>query len=209
MPRIAYLIDDDVAVRRALALLFRSVRLDVQTFASAEEFLDLYRPHSPETRRCLVCDIRMPGMSGLELQDELRRRHITLPLILISGHADVPLAVRAMRAGALSVLEKPVDEQDLIDVIHEALNGAGDGAISSSSALEVQRGVLTERQRDVFDLLIRGLQTKDVARQLDLSPRTAECVEFFAVDAPDPQRTGSSLNFVSGRYVSNCLSVLT
>lgn len=176
MPRIAYLIDDDVAVRRALALLFRSVRLEVQTFASAEEFLDLYRPHAPDARRCLVCDVRMPGMSGLELQEELRRRHIVLPLILISGHADVPQAVRAMRAGALTVLEKPVNEQELIDVIHQALNGNGasDGAALASNALEAQRMLLTDRQRDVFDLLIKGLQTKDVARQLALSPRTVE-----------------------------------
>ena len=118
----------------------------------------------------------MPGMSGLELQDELQRRHIVLPMILISGHADVPQAVRAMRAGALTVLEKPVNEQELIDVIHQALNGngAGDAAGAQPRALEVQRALLTERQRDVFDLLIRGLQTKDVARQLDLSPRTVE-----------------------------------
>jgi two-component system, LuxR family, response regulator FixJ len=176
MPRIAYLIDDDVAVRRALALLFRSVRLEVQTFASAEEFLDLYRPHAPDARRCLVTDVRMPGMNGLELQEELRRRNIVLPLILISGHADVRLAVRAMRAGALTVLEKPVNEQELIDVVHQALNShdLGEMANGQSSALEVQRALLTERQRDVFDLLIRGLQTKDVARQLDLSPRTVE-----------------------------------
>jgi two-component system, LuxR family, response regulator FixJ len=176
MPRIAFLIDDDVAVRRALALLFRSVRLEVQTFASAEEFLDLYRPHAPDARRCLVTDVRMPGMNGLELQEELRRRNIVLPLILISGHADVRLAVRAMRAGALTMLEKPVNEQELIDVVHQALNGhdLGEMASGQSSALEVQRALLTERQRDVFDLLIRGLQTKDVARQLDLSPRTVE-----------------------------------
>jgi two-component system, LuxR family, response regulator FixJ len=176
MPRIAFLIDDDVAVRRALALLFRSVRLEVQTFASAEEFLDLYRPHAPDARRCLVTDVRMPGMNGLELQEELRRRNIVLPLILISGHADVRLAVRAMRAGALTVLEKPVNEQELIDVVHQALNShdLGEMANGQSSALEVQRALLTERQRDVFDLLIRGLQTKDVARQLDLSPRTVE-----------------------------------
>lgn len=176
MPGLAYLIDDDLAVRRALALLFRSVRLEVLTFASAEEFLDLYQPHAPDERRCLVTDVRMPGMSGLELQEELLRRHIVLPMILISGHADVPQAVRAMRAGALTVLEKPVNEQELIDVIHQALNsnGVSDAAAGHLGALEVQRALLTERQRDVFDLLIRGLQTKDVARQLDLSPRTVE-----------------------------------
>lgn len=176
MQKIAYLIDDDVAVRRALALLFRSARLEVQTFASAEEFLDLYRPHAPDARRCLVSDIRMPGMSGLELQDELLKRHFALPLILISGHADVPLAVRAMRAGALTVLEKPVNEQELIDAINQALNANELGCVASghTSALEAQRALLTDRQRDVFDLLIHGLQTKDVARQLDLSPRTVE-----------------------------------
>ena len=176
MSSLAYLIDDDVAVRRALALLFRSAQLEVQTFASAEEFLDLYRPHAPDARRCLVSDVRMPGMSGLELQEELLKRNLVLPLILISGHADVALAVRAMRAGALTVLEKPVDEQELIDAVYQALNGNGAAAGSQGylSALELQRAMLTDRQRDVFDLLIRGLQTKDVARQLDLSPRTVE-----------------------------------
>lgn len=175
MTSVVYLIDDDVAVRNSLALVFRSVQLEVEAFGSAEEFLSAYRPQPTDKRACLVTDVRMPGMSGLELQNELSRRGISMPVIVISGHADVPQTVRAMRAGALTVLQKPVNEQDLIDTIHQALSEAPSGNMAiRSSVLDAYRSQLTERQREVFDLLMRGLLTKDVARQLNLSHRTVE-----------------------------------
>ena len=175
MARIVYLIDDDAAVRKALALVFRSVQLDVKAFGSAEEFLAAYQPAAPEDRGCVVTDVRMPGMSGLDLQDELHRRNIQLPLIVISAHANIPQAVRAMLAGALTVLEKPVNEQELIDDIHRALSPqVAEEKLGHSAALDGYRKLLTGRQCEVFDLLMLGLQTKDVARRLDLSHRTVE-----------------------------------
>lgn len=176
MQPVVFVIDDDAAVREALALLLRSVELAVETFPSATEFLEAIEASRLQTSRaCVVTDVRMPGMSGLDLQAVLAQRSIQIPIVVISGHADVPQAVRAMRAGALTFLEKPVNEQELIDTIHEALNGHGrHDAISHSSALEDQRARLTERQRDVFDHLMRGLQTKEVAKELGLSPRTVE-----------------------------------
>ena len=109
MARLVYLIDDDEAVRKALALVLRSVQLQVETFDSAESFLAGYQPNA-EDRSCVITDVRMPGMSGLQLQNELMRRKFDVPIIIISAHADVRQAVRAMQSGALSVLEKPVDE---------------------------------------------------------------------------------------------------
>lgn len=174
MARIVYLIDDDAAVRKALALVLRSVQLRVEAFDSAEAFLSAYRPDS-EDRTCVITDVRMPGMSGLQLQNELLRRKLDIPIIIISAHADVRQAVRAMRSGALSVLEKPVDEQELIDIINSALEAPPPARTASNkSVIDAYRNKLTERQCEVFDLLLRGLQTKEVARQLDLSYRTVE-----------------------------------
>ena len=175
MSHKVYIVDDDSAVRKALALLLRSVEFDVETFVSAQAFLEAYQPAPPGTRCCLVTDLRMPGMSGLELQHELRRLNISIPLIVISAHVDVALAVRAMRAGALSVLEKPLNEQELIDSIHHAVNAITPGERPSQAmVLAEYRERLTQRQCQVFDLLMQGLQTKEVARQLDLSHRTVE-----------------------------------
>ena len=172
---VVYLIDDDEAVREALALLLSSVKMTVETFASANAFLDAIEVRPPEPQACLVTDVRMPGMSGLDLQGELARRKINIPIIIISAHADVPIAVRAMRSGALSVLEKPVHEQELIDLIHQALQSPAIPAeVDHSATLAEQRARLTVRQRDVFDQLMKGLQSKEVARKLGLSHRTVE-----------------------------------
>ncbi len=173
--KTVFLIDDDVAVRKALALVLRSVQLNAVTFASAEEFLAAYQPPSSGDRHCLITDVRMPGMSGLELQGVLAHRKLFIPIIVISAHADIPQAVRAMRAGALSVLEKPVNEQELIDVINQALNAQEPhDAASRKLNLDACRERLTKRQCEVFDLLMQGLQTKEVARHLSLSHRTVE-----------------------------------
>ena len=175
MVKTVYLIDDDAAVRKALALVLRSVQLDAVTYSSAEEFLAAYQPAATGDRHCLITDVRMPGMSGLELQGVLAQRKCYIPIIIISAHADIPQAVRAMRAGALSVLEKPVNEQELIDVINQALHGPElHDAASQKLSLDTCRERLTGRQREVFDLLMQGFQTKEVARHLKLSHRTVE-----------------------------------
>lgn len=172
---VVILIDDDAAVLDALALLLHSVKLEVETYSSADAFLTGLQTRLPSPRACIVTDVRMPGMSGLDLQAELARRNVRIPIIVISAHADVPITVRAMQSGALSVLEKPVNEQELIDLIHRALNDAtADAPLANNPALEERRARLTDRQRDVFDGLMRGLQTKEVARRLGLSHRTVE-----------------------------------
>ena len=172
---VVILIDDDAAVLDALALLLHSVKLEVETYSSADAFLTGLQSKLPSPRACIVTDVRMPGMSGLDLQAELARRNVRIPIIIISAHADVPITVRAMQSGALSVLEKPVNEQELIDLIHRALNDAtADAPLANNPALAERRARLTDRQRDVFDGLMRGLQTKEVARRLGLSHRTVE-----------------------------------
>ena len=117
-----FVVDDDSAVRDALKLLLRSVGQAVETFGSAQEFLDAYSDDRPG---CLVLDIRMPGMSGLELQQKLNERHSILPIIFITGHGDVPMAVEAMQAGAVDFIQKPFRDQDLIDRINQALEKDG------------------------------------------------------------------------------------
>ena len=115
---LVYLVDDDDAVRDALGLLLRSIGLECEAYASALEFLGRY---DPKRQSCLVADIRMPGMSGLELQQRLNEHHAEVPIIFITGHGDVPMAVNAMKAGATDFLQKPFRDQDLIDRIHKAL----------------------------------------------------------------------------------------
>lgn len=170
-----YIVDDDDAVRTALALLLRSVQLTAETFESAQSFLEVVAERPPSERHCLVADVRMAGMSGLELQEELRRRQIELPVIMMSGHGDVPMAVRAMRMGAVSFLQKPVNEQELIDLINLSLNGnASHDHHTAHDGVQARRALLTARQCQIFDLLMLGLQTKEVAHRLALSPRTVE-----------------------------------
>ena len=171
-----FIVDDDDAVRKALGLLLCSVGLDTESYPSAQDFLAAYHPGDRPQAECLVVDVRMPGMSGLELQDELRARGLDIPVIMLSGYADVPMAVRAMRAGALTFLKKPVNEQELIDCIQDALKrrAPNGGVRTRSNLIEEYRGLLTPRQREVFDLILKGLQTKHIADRLALSPRTVE-----------------------------------
>jgi two-component system response regulator FixJ len=174
MTRTVHIVDDDEGVRKSLKLLMSSVQLAAETYASAREFLACVGRLDGESQHCVVVDVRMPEMSGLELQEELRRRNAAIPLIVMSGYGDIPMAVRAMKAGARTFLEKPVDEQALIDEVFAALKPARDRSEGSHLVLVRHRERLTQRQRQVFDLLVRGLQTKQIAKRLGISHRTVE-----------------------------------
>jgi len=168
-----FIVDDDTAVRDALKLLLRSVGQAVETFGSAQEFLDAYSEDRPG---CLVLDIRMPGMSGLELQQKLNEKHSILPIIFITGHGDVPMAVEAMQAGAVDFIQKPFRDQDLIDRINQALekDGSNRAALGERNDIRRRLETLTPREREVLDLVVHGKANKVIAGDLKLSQRTVE-----------------------------------
>lgn len=168
-----YIVDDDAGVRAGFTALFKSVGLPVESFESGEALLEAV---DETAMGCLVLDVRMPGMSGLELQDELRRRNLCLAIILISAHGDVAMAVRAMKAGALDFMEKPVNEQDLLDRVKSCLRDASQRKEDAEMAAEarVRLETLTAREREVLDGLVRGDSSKAIASDLGISPRTVD-----------------------------------
>jgi FixJ family two-component response regulator len=168
-----FIVDDDSAVRDALKLLLRSVGQAVETFGSGQEFLDAY---GEDRAGCLVLDIRMPGMSGLELQQKLNERHSILPIIFITGHGDVPMAVEAMQAGAVDFIQKPFRDQDLIDRINQALEKDSNNRAALGERNDIRRRLetLTPREREVLDLVVHGKANKVIAGDLKLSQRTVE-----------------------------------
>ncbi len=172
-PATVFVVDDDDAVRTSLRLLLRSVGLPVETFGSAQEFFDAFDPDRPG---CLVLDIRMPGMSGLELQQRLLEIHAMAPIVFITGHGDVPMAVEAMQHGAVDFIPKPFRDQDLLDRINVALekdrnNRAG---LKERDAIRGRMQQLTPREREVLDLVTKGKANKVIAGDLDVSQRTVE-----------------------------------
>ena len=168
---IVFVVDDDAAVRRALERLIKSVGLDVETFASAQEFLQRDPPDRPA---CVVTDIRMPGLSGLDLQKELADADLSMPIVFMTGHGTVPMSVRAMKAGAVDFLQKPVDEQVLLDAIHQALERSSREQQASAQHAEIQERIelLTAREREVFELVVRGMLNKQIAAELGASEKT-------------------------------------
>jgi FixJ family two-component response regulator len=168
-----FIVDDDTAVRDSLKMLLRSVGQAVETFGSGQEFLDAYSEDRPG---CLVLDIRMPGMSGLELQQKLNERHSIMPIIFITGHGDVPMAVEAMQAGAVDFIQKPFRDQDLIDRINQALEKDQNNRASLGERNDIRKRLetLTPREREVLDLVVHGKANKVIAGDLRLSQRTVE-----------------------------------
>jgi two-component system response regulator FixJ len=170
---VVYVVDDDDAVRSALRMLIRSVGLQAQASASATEFLQHYDVRQPG---CLVLDVRMPGMNGLELQVELNRRGATIPVVFISGHGDVPMAVEAMQHGAFDFLQKPFRDQDLLDRVQKAL--ARDAQLRAGLAARAEIleriATLTPREAEVMQLVTEGKANKVVAADLGVSQRTVE-----------------------------------
>ena len=168
-----FIVDDDLAVARSLRWLIESVQLKVETFASAQAFLDGY---DAAKSGCLVLDVRMPGMSGIELQERLTMQRIRVPIIFITGHGDVQMAVRAVQAGAFDFIEKPFNDQDLLDRIQRAISFDSEQRARDSqrSRLSALFASLTTREREVMDLVVEGMSNKAVANTLGLSAKTVE-----------------------------------
>lgn len=173
MSGTVFIVDDDRAVRHSLAFLMKSVRLPHECYASAGEFLERYDPERPG---CLVLDIRMPGMSGLDLQEELNRRRAILPVIFVTGHGDVPMAVDAMQSGAVDFIQKPFRDQELLDRIQQALDSDGEARRELAETEELRRrhAALTPREKEVMALVVTGKPNKIIAWELDVSQRTVE-----------------------------------
>ena len=170
---LVYLVDDDDAVRDSLGLLLRSIGLDCALYASALDFLEHY---DPSRHACLVADIRMPGLSGLELQQRLNEQRAEIPIIFITGHGDVPMAVNAMKAGAADFIQKPFRDQDLIDRIHKALDRDRERRASRAEedTIRARLALLTPRETEVMERVVRGQANKVIAMDLGVSQRTVE-----------------------------------
>jgi FixJ family two-component response regulator len=165
---VVFVIDDDASMRGALENLLGSVGLDVRTFPSPQEFLGTDRPHAPG---CILLDLRLPGMSGLVVQQEFATRGIALPVIFISGYADVPTTVRAMKAGAVEFLTKPFHEQELLDAVHMAIerDGARHREAGHATHLRARFDTLSPREREVMALVAAGWPNKQIAAELGVS----------------------------------------
>jgi two-component system, LuxR family, response regulator FixJ len=168
-----FVVDDDEGVRNSLRFLLKSVGLPTRALSSASEFLDTYKPSQPG---CLVLDVRMPGMSGLELQQQLNLRGATIPVIFITGHGDVPMAVEAMQHGAFDFLQKPFRDQDLIDRIQRALerDARNRSTLAQHGKIRERIASLTPREREVLTLMTQGKPNKVMAADLGVSQRTVE-----------------------------------
>lgn len=201
-PNTVFIVDDDADLCDALAMLMRAVGLQAETFASARDFLQRLDRKTPG---CLVLDVRMPGMGGVELQAELHKRRIVLPIVFLTGHGDVPLAVKAMKAGACDFIQKPLDEHRLVMAVMNALKTAvpqgalqerlPEGNASSAARLET----LTQREREVLDLLMQGRLSREIAAQLCISLKT---VEFHRANIREKLGVSNSLELfllVSGK----------
>ena len=170
---IVFVIDDDALLRDALSRLFRSIGLQVVTFASAPEFLNHNLPPSPS---CLVLDVRLPGLSGIDFQSELAKANIDIPIVFMTGHGDIPMSVRAMKAGAIEFLPKPFRDQDMLDAVQEGL--ARDRArrkfAIDNSKLNDSYKSLTEREQEVMGLVTMGLMNKQIAAKLGVGEVTVK-----------------------------------
>lgn len=168
---VVFVIDDDAGVRQMISRMVRSVGLRVETYGSVQEFLDLY---DPRQAGCLVLDVRMPGQSGLDLQERLAALEVPLPIIFITGHGDIAMGVRAMKRGAVDFIEKPFQDQVLLDAIHSALGRATELHEAARTRDEARQRVasLTPREREVLALVVEGLANKQIAAQLGTAEQT-------------------------------------
>lgn len=168
-----YIVDDDAGVRNALGELVESIGIQVKSFDKVRPFLDNYTPSLPG---CLVLDVRLPGISGLELQEHFKKKNINIPIIFVSGHSNVAIAVRSMKAGAIDFLEKPFDDQLLLDSIQKALEVDRISRNEEENRTLIMKRIknLSPREDEVLKLLIRGKANKTIAEEMDLSTKTIE-----------------------------------
>ena len=203
-PPTVFVVDDDPSMRTYLRRLFESVSLHVVVSASAEEFLRSTRPDAPS---CLVLDVQMPGLSGLDLQRELARADLLIPIVFITGHGDIPMTVQAMKAGAVEFLTKPFRNQELLDAVREGHARDREARRSEAEVADLRRryGRLTPREREVFALVVAGLLNKQVAAQLGASERTVKAHRAAVVQKmeagslADLVRMAEKLGVVVGR----------
>jgi len=170
---IVFVIDDDPSLRRSTGLLIEVAGFSVQTFGSAEEFLRGRRPDLPG---CLVLDVRLPHLSGLELQQELSKAGVHIPIIFMTGHGDIPMTVQAMKAGAIEFLTKPFREQDLLDAIHRAIDSDRTARLERAklTGLRERYELLTPREREVMAHVVSGLLNKQIAGELGTTEKTVK-----------------------------------
>jgi FixJ family two-component response regulator len=168
---IVFIVDDDLSVRRTTERLVRTAGFNVQAFTSGREFLTIPRPEGPA---CLILDVRMPGLDGMQLQKELAQSGINIPIIFITGHGDIPMSVRAMKAGAVEFLTKPFRSRSLLEAIHSAIerDRAAHKERSESEELRERYEQLTAREREVMTLVVTGMLNKQVAGELTTTERT-------------------------------------
>jgi FixJ family two-component response regulator len=168
-----FVIDDDQSIREALRSLLATVGLEVHTFQSTREFLDAKRPDLPA---CLVLDVRLPGVSGLDFQSELNKSNIAFPIIFISGHGDIPMTVRAIKAGAIEFLTKPFRDQELLDAVQAGIQQDRERRRQAAgmAGLQERLKTLTAREREVMSLVVTGRMNKQIAADLDLSEITVK-----------------------------------
>jgi FixJ family two-component response regulator len=202
---LVYVVDDDAAARAAIQSLLHSVGLRAETFGSAQEFLASYRPNTPA---CLVLDVRLPGVGGLDFQRDLAARDVTIPIIFITGHGDIPMSVEAMKAGALEFLTKPFRGQVLLDAIHKAIERDRAARHEQSKVAELRQRLdtLTPREREVMQLVISGLLNKQIAAELGASERTVKIHrgqvmrKMQAGSLPDLVRMAGTLGIPARKY---------
>jgi len=166
-------VDDDPAMRDSLCWLIETIGYPVKTYASAQEFLNNYNPSLPG---CMILDVRLPGMSGLQLQQKMKTEKIHLPVIIISGHGDIPMAVKAMQQGALVFLEKPFRDQELLDNIQDALEIDAVHRKQDTMTASIQEifNTLTPREKEVMELMVKGDPNKEIAKTFGISVKTVE-----------------------------------
>jgi FixJ family two-component response regulator len=199
-----YVVDDDASMRESLSSLFRSVGYRVEVFGSTADFMKV---HPVNIHCCLVLDVRLPGASGLDLQNHLNREQIRIPIIFMTGHGDIPMSVRAMKAGAVDFLAKPFRDQDMLDAVAQALESdrTRRSAEQSVSAVRDAYASLTAREREVMKLVVSGLMNKQVAGKLDISEITVKIhrgnvmKKMGAQSLADLVRMGELLNLGSAK----------